>query len=113
MKAQTISGVFVGDDVVLIYDFTQNGDISSDTFEFICEKKNGSLVFRKTSGTGAILIIVGGSTITKGQIQVSLVDALDISVGDYDWRLRRTNTGREKVIAFGDLPLPASFKGAT
>ncbi len=111
MEAQTIIFAFVADDLSLVFTFTTNGDISADTFEFVVVKKNGAFVFRKTSGAG-ITITTPGTVSTPGVVTVDIADQLEIAVGTYDWRLRRTNVGREKVVAWGDMPLPPSFKGA-
>src|SRR5262245_24580768 len=113
MRPQTIQE-FTANDTTLVFTFTANGSIAGDTYEFVCVDKNGALKFRKTSGSG-ITTTDAGSSSTPGVVSVSLVDALEIpalSAPPYPWRLRRTNVGRESVVAFGTLPLDNSFKGA-
>jgi hypothetical protein len=115
MQTQTIAP-FIGDDDTLVFTFTSNGSIAGDTFEFVCVLPNtgnpGTLVFRKTTLSG-ITITDNGSVSTPGVVSVSLVDTLDtVTTTTYRWTLRRTTVGREKVVAFGVLPIGASFKGA-
>lgn len=109
MKPQTITA-FYADDLNLVFTFTENGDISADTFEFNVVDKAGALKFRVTMAN--ITITSAGSVSTPGVVTVSIVDRLEIALETYEWTKRRTNAGREKVTAYGPLVLRPSWKNA-
>lgn len=93
------------DDKTLRITATENGDVSGDTYDFICTTDKDVFVFRTTP-----TISVNGSTTTKAVLLASLVDKLEVAAGDYKWQLRRTNVGREDTLAEGILKLRKSFR---
>lgn len=94
--------IFKGEDVTLEFniDNAPIGGIGSWTLAFSIERKAGdtsTAILSKTTSSG---ISINGTVIT---VILSSSDTDTLSVKTYDWDLKRTNTGAEKVIASGKL----------
>jgi hypothetical protein len=94
---------FPGEDITLNFEVTPPQDISTWAMTFtVRSAPGGTTQFTKTVG--------GGITITDGgrgryKVQINAADTSGLAVGDYEWSVKRTDTGFVTVLAHGSIVL--------
>lgn len=90
----TATPIFVGEDLTLAFTVTGESDITGWTISFAV----GSVT--KTSGGGGITMLTNVATVTLGA-----ADTTALGPGAAAYRLRRTDSGNNTVLAYGQVSL--------
>jgi hypothetical protein len=112
--------LFVGEDRSLVFDVTSDGTTPqtmtgwSLTWELLT-RRGGTILITKSTGGSGITIGNGSGTNDRATVVVSDTDTegiattlgvdIDQVAGTYFHVLRRTDSGSESVLAFGDVVL--------
>lgn len=113
--------VFVGEDKIIAYN-TKNAagtpqDLTGFELEWVLRTgPEGAALLTKTSGASEITIANGAGTLDQARVQLEDTDTVDgggailIAAGHYYHTLRRTNSGDEQVLSYGEflLSVPAT-----
>ena len=117
--------VFIGEDITIRCQMVKlnssndeviEGDVSGNAYTFTLKGRpaDSAAIFTKTTSGGTITFDAGDTTAfpveLPGANTVIVVAILDtdldpLTVGEYDWDLKRTDAGSEAVVAYGTLTM--------
>lgn len=104
-------GYFLGEDKQLVFDVVDSAGAAQTmtgwALEWVLRRTAASTtaVLTKNTSGGTVAISNGSGTDDRATVTITDDDTVDLVAGDYEYALRRTDSGNEQILAYGTLTL--------